>query len=196
MMTKKVGITGGIGTGKSFVSKIFKTLGVPFYDADLQAKIIMSESDSIRNDLVGAFGNEVYDQHGILNRKLLASKVFNNQEQLTVLNNIVHPVVIEAANKWADLQTTAYSLKEAALIFESSSYKSLDFTIVVTAPLELRIARVMERDAVTREEVMRRISKQMPEDEKIKMADFIIINDEITPLLPQIEKINRTIINK
>lgn len=195
-MTKKVGITGGIGTGKSFVSKIFKTLGVPFYDADLQAKIIMSESDSIRNDLVGAFGNEVYDQHGILNRKLLASKVFNNQEQLTVLNNIVHPVVIEAANKWADLQTTAYSLKEAALIFESSSYKSLDFTIVVTAPLELRIARVMERDAVTREEVMRRISKQMPEDEKIKMADFIIINDEITPLLPQIEKINRTIINK
>lgn len=195
-MSKKVGITGGIGTGKSFVAKVFKTLGIPFYDADKEAKIIMSESDVIRQSLQHAFGIDTYFEDGSLNRKLLASKVFNNPAQLTILNNIVHPVVIEAAKKWGDEQTAVYSLKEAALLFESKSYTTLDYTIVVTAPLELRIERVMKRDAVTREEVLRRINSQMPEEEKIKMADFVIINDEITPLLPQIEKINRKIIKK
>ncbi|MCI0921410.1 dephospho-CoA kinase [Sphingobacterium rhinopitheci] len=195
-MSKKVGITGGIGTGKSFVAKVFKTMGIPFYDADKEAKSIMSESNTIRQAIQQAFGMDTYFEDGSLNRKLLASKVFNNQEQLAILNNIVHPVVIQTAKDWADKQTAVYSLKEAALLFESKSYTSLDYTIVVTAPLELRINRVMERDAVTREEVLHRMNSQMPEEEKIRMADFVIVNDEISPLLPQIELINRTIIKK
>lgn len=195
-MAKKVGITGGIGTGKSFVSKIFKTFGIPFYDADKEAKKIMANSDVIKRALVEAFGNEVYTEDGSLNRKYLASKVFNNEKQLELLNSIVHPVVIEAGKIWADQQTAVYSLKEAALLFESLSYKGFDYNIVVTAPLELRISRVMRRDGISREEVLNRINNQMPEEEKIKMADFVIVNDEISPLLPQIEKIHQTILER
>lgn len=195
-MSKKIGITGGIGTGKSFVSKIFKTLGVPFYDADHEAKVIMSENLFIREALIKAFGSETYFEDGTLNRKYLAAKVFNNEQQLTLLNSIVHPIVIEAGRNWAANQKASYCLKEAALLYESLSYKLMDYTIVVTAPLDLRIARVMNRDAVSKDEVLRRISNQMPEEEKVKMADFVIVNDEITPLLPQIEKLHRILIEK
>lgn len=193
-MSKKIGITGGIGTGKSFVSKIFKALGVPFYDADKEAKLIMTNNEKLKSLLIEAFGSETYFADGTLNRPYLSSKVFNDEKQLSILNGIVHPIVIEAGKNWAEAQTSNYSLKEAALLFESESYKSLDKTIIVTAPLELRIERVMKRDGVSREEVIRRINNQMPEEEKIKLADFVIINDGLTPLLPQIEKIHRTII--
>lgn len=193
-MSKKIGITGGIGTGKSFVSKVFKTLGIPFYDADKEAKVIMSTSEDMKKSLIDAFGKETYFEDGVLNRKWLATKVFDNEEQLNLLNSIVHPIVIEAGRNWANKQNGAYSLKEAALLFESDSYKSLDKIIVVTAPLEIRIARVMKRDNISREEVLHRMDSQMPEDKKIEMADFVIVNDEIIPLLPQIEKIHRTLI--
>jgi len=195
-MSKQVGITGGIGTGKSFVSKIFTTLGVPYYDADKEAKILMSKSEVIKTSLIDLFGAETYFDDGTLNRKWLATKVFNNKEQLALLNSIVHPVVISAAKQWADEQVAPYSLKEAALLFESLSYKTLDYTILVTAPLELRISRVMKRDGISREEVQKRINNQMPEEEKLKLADFVIVNDEQTALLPQIAKINRIILEK
>jgi len=195
-MSKNIGITGGIGTGKSFVARIFKTLGIPFYDADSEAKTIMNTSDSLKQALISTFGAETYLENGALNRKWLAAEVFNNNDKLKLLNSLVHPVVIEAGKNWAEQQTAVYTLKEAALLFESQSYKLLDATILVTAPLELRIARVMDRDKVSREEVMRRIEKQMPEADKLKLADFVIINDGITPLLPQIEKIHSTIINR
>lgn len=194
-MSIKLGITGGIGTGKSFVSKIFRTLGIPYYDSDKEAKLIMGTSDIIRKSLIKAFGKESYFKDGTLNRKYISACVFNNGNQLAKLNEIVHPVVIEAADNWAKEQTAIYSLKEAALLFESSSYKKLDYIIVVTAPLELRIKRVMRRDGISREEVLQRIAKQMPEEEKVAMADFVIKNDESTPLLPQIMKIHNTIIN-
>ncbi len=195
-MTKKVGITGGIGTGKSFVSKIFRTLGIAFYDADQAAKSIMSTNKELKSALINSFGKQTYFEDGSLNRAWLSSQVFNNDEQLKLLNSIVHPIVIKAGIDWANKQTGHYSLKEAALLFESNSYKELDSIIVVTAPLEVRIDRVIKRDGIIREDVLRRIDKQMSEEEKIKMADFVIVNDGTTPLLPQIFNIHKTIIEK
>jgi len=194
MKSIKVGITGGIGSGKSFVAKIFKTMGIPFYDADKEAKLIMTRSVIIREGLIEAFGKEVYFEDGSLNRKWLSNQVFNNPEKLELLNSIVHPVVIQDAVDWANTQTLCYSLKEAALLFESGSYKTLDYTILVVAPEELRIERVMNRDGVSREEVLNRINKQMPEEEKRKLADFIIVNDGIQPLIPQLYEIHKQLI--
>lgn len=195
MSSIKVGITGGIGSGKSFIAKIFKAMGIPFYDADKEAKLIMTKSDLVRNGLIEAFGNEVYFEDGSLNRKWLSSQVFQNEEKLILLNNIVHPVVIQDAVDWSNAQTAIYNLKEAALLFESGSYKTLDFTILVVALEEVRIDRVMKRDGITREEVIHRINKQMPEDEKRKLADFIIVNDGVEPLLPQIYEIHKQLID-
>lgn len=195
-MTLKVGITGGIGTGKSFVSKIFKTMGIPFYNADLEAKLIMVKDNNIRMALVKAFGPETYFEDGSLNRVHLSKQVFDNSQRLEMLNNIVHPAVIRAGVDWSNAQNGPYSLKEAALLYESGSYKKLDYTILVTAPEELRIARVMKRDKVSREEVLNRIQKQMPEEEKLKFADFVIHNDEQQPLLPQIINIHHTLLKR
>ena len=195
-MTLKIGITGGIGTGKSFVSKIFKTMGIPFYDADLEAKLIMVKDPQVREALIEAFGSETYFEDGSLNRAYLSSQVFNNSEKLEKLNNIVHPAVIQAGVDWSNEQTGPYSLKEAALLYESGSYKKLDHTILVTAPEELRIERVMKRDKVSREEVLSRMQKQMPEDEKLQYADFIIHNDEVQPLLPQVLAIHHKLLNR
>ncbi|MCA5005849.1 dephospho-CoA kinase [Sphingobacterium bovistauri] len=196
MKSIKVGITGGIGSGKSFVSKIFKTMNIPFYDADKEAKSLMVRSEAIVNGLKNAFGLEVYFEDGSLNRKWLSAQVFNNPTKLELLNSIVHPVVIQDAVDWGNAQTSVYSLKEAALLFESGSYKTLDYTILVVAPEELRIDRVMKRDAATREEVINRINKQMSDEEKRKFANFIIINDGITPLIPQIYTIHKQLISR
>lgn len=195
-MSIKIGITGGIGTGKSFVSKIFQTMGIPFYDADKEAKKIMATNVDIKNALIEAFGQQTYFDDGTLNRKWLSSQVFDNEKNLQLLNAIVHPIVIKAAEDWGNAQVTIYCLKEAALLFESGSYKSLDATILVTAPLELRIERVMQRDGVTRDAVLDRIKNQMPEEEKMKMADYIIVNDEVKALLPQILKIHQNIVER
>lgn len=196
MKSLKVGITGGIGSGKSFVSKLFKTLGVPFYEADKEAKAIMNSSDTVRKGLIAAFGESVYFADGTLNRKWLAEQVFNNNDQLAILNGIVHPVVIQHAVDWANAQRSCYSLKEAALLFESGSYKTLDYTILVIAPQDVRIERVMARDNVSREEVINRINKQMSDEAKMEMAHFILVNDGIEPLLPQIYNIHKQLIDK
>ncbi|WP_156306874.1 dephospho-CoA kinase [Sphingobacterium endophyticum] len=185
-MALKIGITGGIGVGKSVVTKIFKVLGVPTYDADKEAKDIMIKNDAVRNALISTFGSEVYFEDGSLNREWLGKRVFSNSEELKKLNAIVHPAVIQDADDWADSQTSTYSIKEAALLFESGSYKKLDINILVVSPLELRIQRVMERDRVDREEVLRRISKQMPEEEKEKLADYLIYNDVEHSLIDQV----------
>ena len=185
-MAWKIGITGGIGSGKSYLARIFKALGVPFYDADKEAKILMNSHPGIRDALRKAFGEAVYTSGGELNRTYLAAEVFRDKAKLALLNSIVHPVVIQHAADWADAQTASYSLKEAALLFESGSYKNLDATILVSAPLELRVKRVMQRDGLSREEVLDRIQKQMPEEDKQKLADFTIVNDGSRPLLPQV----------
>lgn len=195
-MGLKVGITGGIGSGKSYVARVFKALGVPFYDADKEAKLIMNNSPIIADKLIDAFGHQVYTAEGQLDRKFLGEMVFKDIAKLKRLNEIVHPVVIQHGEDWAEKQTFAYSLKEAALLFESGSYKQLDYTVLVLAPLELRLQRVMLRDGIDRGQVEDRISKQMSDDDKHLLADFVLINDEKTPLLPQIlalhEKFMRT----
>lgn len=185
-MSLRIGITGGIGSGKSYVAKIFKALGVPFYDADSAAKLIMVNNEQVRAALRAGFGEAVYLADGQLNRPYLSDIVFKDAAKLAQLNAIVHPAVIQEGLDWAERQQTAYSLKEAALLFESGSYKTLDYTILVTAPIALRMQRVMERDRVSSEQVLDRMAKQLPDEDKIQLADFVINNDEATPLLPQV----------
>ena len=195
-MGLKIGITGGIGVGKSVVTRIFKVLGIPTYDADKEAKDIMVKNDAVRNSLISTFGSETYFEDGSLNREWLSSRVFSNSEELKKLNAIVHPAVIRDGEDWAAAQTSLYSVKEAALLFESGSYKSLDFNILVSSPLEVRIERVMERDRVDREEVLRRIGKQMPEKEKEELCDFIIYNDDEHSLIEQVMDLHQRFISK
>jgi len=190
----KIGITGGIGSGKSYVARIFGALGVPCYDADREAKMLMNGDPHIREALLKAFGPQVYGSDGLIDRAHLSAQVFRDRGKLELLNGIVHPVVIRHAEDWAAAQRHPYSLKEAALLFESGSYRLLDRTILVSAPEEERIRRVIRRDSTTREEVTRRIEKQMTEEEKAKLADFIILNDGGTPLLPQVLEINGKIL--
>lgn len=193
-MGLKIGITGGIGVGKSVVTRIFKVLGIPTYDADKEAKDIMVKSDAVRQALIKTFGEETYFSDHTLNRAWLAKKVFSDAKELAKLNAIVHPAVIKDAEDWAEAQTSLYSVKEAALLFESGSYKSLDYTILVTSPEALRIERVMKRDQVTEEEVRGRMAKQMPESEKEKLADFIVYNDDEHSLIEQVMKLHEQFI--
>lgn len=193
-MGLKIGITGGIGVGKSVVTKIFKILGIPTYDADREAKDIMVKNDAVRQSLMQTFGKEVYFEDGSLNREWLGKRVFGDAEELKKLNAIVHPAVIKDGEDWAAAQTSIYSVKEAALLFESGSYKALDFTILVVSPLELRIERVMQRDKVDREEVLGRINKQMPEEEKEKLSDCIVYNDDEHSLIEQVMELHQKFI--
>ncbi|MFZ4260638.1 dephospho-CoA kinase [Sphingobacterium sp. HJSM2_6] len=189
-MGLKIGITGGIGTGKSLIARVFKLLGVPTYDADLEAKLIMTKSDEVRAQLIEVFGSEVYLEDGTLNRSWLADRVFSDSSQLTKLNAIVHPAVIQDAEDWAQKQTSLYSLKEAALLFESGSYRSLDYTILVVAPEDLRIKRVMARDHITEQAVRARMAKQMPEEDKATLADFILYNDSKHSIIEQVMELH------
>jgi len=186
----KVGLTGGIGSGKSTVAKIFETLGIPIYYADDAAKHLMNTDPGIRDVIIQHFGKESYNE-GQLNRKHIASIVFNDEKKLELLNSITHPATISHANEWIQKQTTPYIIKEAALLFESDAYKSLDKIIGVSAPLELRIERTIQRDHVTREEVVKRISRQMNEEEKMKRCDFVLINDEKELLIPQVMELHQ-----
>ena len=174
----RIGITGGIGSGKTTVCAIFSTLGIPIYNSDERAKKIMVENQSVVNKLKAQFGSTIYFEDGSINRVLLSQIVFNDKEQLTKLNEIVHPAVFEDMIKWyAENQNYKYVLQEAAIMYESGSYKMLDKTILVYADQEIRIERVMKRDKVDRIAVLARMDKQMPESEKLKLADFVIYNN-------------------
>jgi dephospho-CoA kinase len=184
----KIGITGSIGAGKSTVAGIFKVLGIPVFDADATAKNILNTDSVLREQIAATFGSETY-KNGLLDRKYLATLVFNNPNQLAKLNALVHPATIEAANIWAkhwEEQGCPYILKEAALLFEAGTNVGLDFIIGVTAPVEMRIARVMERDHVTREEVLKRMQHQLEDTEKMKRCNFVIDNNEVSLVIPQV----------
>ena len=181
----KIGITGGIGSGKTTVAKVFEVLGIPVYYADDAAKRLMNEDEELREKIQIQFGNEVY-KNGKLDKKYLADIVFSSPEKLALLNALVHPATLKDADAWMQYQTTAYTLKEAALIFESGAQQNLDYVIGVTAPAPLRIQRTMNRDGITREEVIARMDKQMDETIKMKLCDFVIKNDEQEMLLPQV----------
>jgi len=181
----RIGITGGIGSGKTTVAKVFEVLGIPVYYADDAAKRLMNEDGKLKEKIQLQFGNEVY-KNGQLDRKHLAEIVFTSPEKLALLNALVHPVTLKDAEKWMQQQSTPYAIKEAALIFESGAQEHLDHVIGVTAPAPLRIQRTMQRDGITREEVMARMDKQMDETIKMKLCDFVLVNNEQEMLLPQI----------
>ncbi|MBK6339292.1 MAG: dephospho-CoA kinase [Bacteroidetes bacterium] len=190
----RIGITGGIGSGKTTVCAIFSTLGIPIYNSDERAKKIMVENQSVVNKLKAQFGSTIYFEDGSINRVLLSQIVFNDKEQLTKLNEIVHPAVFEDMIKWyAQNQNHKYVLQEAAIMYESGSYKMLDKTILVYADQEIRIERVMKRDKVDRIAVLARMDKQMPESEKLKLADFVIYNNGES-LIDQVMKLHHTIL--
>ena len=182
----KIGITGSIGAGKSTVAGIFKVLGVPVFDADATAKNILNTDPVLRDQVAAAFGSETY-KNGLLDRKYLATLVFNNPEQLAKLNALVHPATIAAAEQWASRFTDRpYIVKEAALLFEAGTNVGLDYIIGVTAPQELRIARVMARDQVSHEEVLGRMQHQLDDTEKMKRCNFVINNNEQSLVIPQV----------
>ncbi|SVD72383.1 uncharacterized protein METZ01_LOCUS425237 [marine metagenome] len=190
---KRIGLTGGIGAGKTCVSKVFQKLGISIFNADKIAKEYMQSSDELKEAIKELFGNNVFKK-GILQSKILAEIVFNDYEKLIQLNRLVHPFVLEIFDKWQKKQNAPFVLKEAAILFESGAYKKLDAVICVSAPMRVKIERVMKRDNCTKKEVLKRMNNQMPENEKEKLSDFVILNDGKERLLPQIldifDKIN------
>jgi dephospho-CoA kinase len=187
----KIGITGNIGGGKTTVSKIFEILGIPVFYADDAAKKVMTADAELISALKNAFGKAAYFDDGSLNRKHIAGIVFNDEKQLAKLNSLVHPAVFRAFDTWAaEISNAPYIMKEAALLFESDSYKMCDKTIMVVAPLELRIKRVMQRDRLIPEEIISRDARQFTEERKMELADFVIRNDDTELVIPQVLKLH------
>lgn len=190
----KVGLTGGIGSGKTTVAKIFEMLGIPVFDADSNAKQLMNTNALIKKELIAAFGKSIFNDDE-LNRKKLASIVFNDEQKLKLLNSIVHPETIKASEEWVKQQQSKYVIKEAALLFESGSNKELDLVIGVIAPKEIRIERVIARDSTLKKEVELRISKQNDEEITKSLCDYLIINDDEHLVIPQVLALHEILLN-
>jgi len=185
----KIGLTGGIGSGKTTVAKIFKQLGIPVYLSDDRAKALMLENESLRKSLIGLFGEQAYVD-GVLNRAYLASIVFSNDEALTKLNELVHPILQKDFELWSSHQQSPYIIKEAAILLESGANKGLDKVVLVEAPKELKISRVVQRDHVEYEDVVARMNKQWTDSQKREHSDYVISNDEKSSLLEQVLKLH------
>jgi dephospho-CoA kinase len=181
----KVGVTGGIGSGKSVVCKVFTTLGIPVLKADDVAKGLMNHDQNLMAAIKALLGEGVY-QNGILHNVAVSAIIFNNPEKLQQLNALVHPATIRYSENWISKQTSPYTIKEAAIFFESGSEKGIDVMIGVYCPLETRIERVMQRSHLSREKVIDIVAKQMGEDEKMKRCDYVITNDDKVAVLPQV----------
>jgi dephospho-CoA kinase len=191
----KIGLTGGIGSGKTTVARIFEVLGIPVYYADQAARDLMNNDPELKKQIISGFGTGAFID-GQLNRSWLADQVFNNPEKLALLNSFVHPVTMRDADSWMKAQVSAYAIKEAALIFEGGLEKYFAFIIGVTAPESLRLERAVQRDHSTAENVLQRMRQQLEEKEKISRCDFVIVNDEKQALLPQVLTLHDTLILK
>lgn len=189
----KVGITGGIGSGKSTVCQVFKTLGIPVLQADDTARYLMANDEILIGNIRQLFGDSVY-KNNKLDRQQIAAIVFKQPGMLQQLNAIVHPAVKIYSEQWMKSQATPYAIKEAAIFFETGTNVDLDVMIGVYAPQKLRILRVVERDAVAQEQVLERMSQQMDEDEKMKLCDHVIINDDQQAIIPQVLELHRTLL--
>ena len=187
----KIGITGNIGSGKTTVSKIFEVLGIPVFYADDEAKNVMVNDAILIDSIKKTFGAQSYFDDGTLNRKHIAGIVFNNDAELGKLNAIVHPGTFRAFDNWLPRHMNSpYILKEAALLFESDSYKLCDKTIMVTAPLDMRVKRVMLRDGLSEEEILKREANQFTEEKKTGLSNFVIKNDNVELVIPQVLKLH------
>lgn len=186
----KVGITGGIGSGKSTVCRMLAERGVALYDADSRAKALMATSESLRKALIENFGAETFNAEG-LNRCYLASRVFSDAEQLRLLNSIVHPAVIADFEAWAEAQEGKYVVFESAILFEAGLEDRVDVVVAVMAPESLRVERVMARDGHTREQVIARINNQMSDDERSDRSKYSIVNIDVEDLEEDVEQLHR-----
>lgn len=196
MQHLRIGITGGMGAGKSTICKVFGQLGIAIYDADSRAKWLMNNDVDLKKIISEGFGWDSYTRKEELNREYLAKVVFNNEEKLALLNSIVHPAVKKDYELWvAEHKDDPYSLKEAALLFESKTYKILHKVIVVTCPIETRIERIMKRDHVKKEDILKRIQNQMTDRDRMSKADWVIFNDGQHSLINQALEIHQTILN-
>lgn len=186
----RIGLTGGIGSGKSTVARIFEVIGIPVYYADIAGRQLMNHDPEVRAAIINAFGEESY-QGTEIDRSFLVSEVFYNHANLEKLNNIIHPAVFKDFNSWTERQTSPYAIKEAAIIFETGGEKFLDYIIGVSAPEDLRIKRLKKRDGKTDDEIRFWMNKQMDADKKMSLCDFVIVNDEKEMLIPQVLKIHQ-----
>ena len=188
----KIGLTGGIGSGKSTIAKVFSTLGIPIYDADSAAKRLMQTNPEIKQQLITHFGADTYinDQ---LNKPYLSNLVFTDPEKLALLNTITHPITIQDSINWFNAQNAPYAIKEAALIFESNSHTHLDYVIGVWAPKELRVKRTLARGGISEQQIIERMERQMDEEKKMQLCDFVITNDETKSVLQQVHTLHQQI---
>lgn len=184
---KRIGLTGGIGSGKSVVAKILMAMGYPVYFSDERSKFITDTDPEVRQGLISLFGTEVFTEAG-LNRSFLARQIFNDDAKRLLVNQLIHPKVRADFDEWVRSQNSKLVFNEAAILFETGAYKRFDKTVLVTAPMDLKIERVMKRDNTFREEVLIRMSKQWPDEQKIPYADKVLVNDDQTPLISQIEE--------
>ncbi len=191
----KIGITGGIGSGKSTVSILFKQLGIPIFCSDIEAKILMTNDENLLLQIKNNFGEDIIDPNGKINTKKLGQKVFYHSDLLHKLNSIIHPAVRTYFKQWVRKQSfSPYIINESALIFEHDLYKELDAVIVVLAPEDVRIKRVMKRDRLSENDILQRIKNQITDQERKQKGNYFIINDDINPVIPQVLKINAQLI--
>jgi dephospho-CoA kinase len=191
----KVGITGGIGSGKSVVCQVFQTLGIPVFNADEAGRKLMETDAALIANIKKLLGDDSYNGNKP-NREKIASIVFSDKDKLQQLNALVHPAVLQYGTEWMIKQTTPYAIKEAAIFFESGSYKEMDIMIGVYAPEEVRIQRALQRGNITEADIKQRIANQMNEDEKMKRCDYVITNDGNTAIIPQVMKLHKTLLAK
>lgn len=189
----KIGLTGGIGSGKTTVAHIFEILGIPVYYTDDAAKKIMNEDQNLQKQIIQHFGKESFI-NGKLNRTFLADAVFSDPAKTKLINSIIHPLTIADAEKWMQKQHTAYAIKEAALIFEAKAEKNLDLVIGVSSTYELRLQRVMLRNKISKEAVEKRMQNQMDENKKMERCDFVLNNNETELLIPQVVALHQKIL--
>ena len=185
---KRIGITGGIGAGKSLVAEIIKAMGYPVYNSDERAKELTESNPKIKEGLIHLFGEEIY-QNDTLNKFALAQAIFSDESLREKVNALIHPIVREDFNLWTLAQNNSLVFNESAILFETGSFKNFDAIILVYAPTELRIKRIMKRDNCSENEVLKRMNSQFSDEEKCQLTEFRVLNDEQTPLLVQVEKI-------
>lgn len=189
---KVVGLTGGIGSGKSTVANFFEELGIAIYIADDEAKRLMNDNKLLQQEIIKLLGKDSYKE-GKLNRRYIADIVFNDAKKLAQLNSIVHPAVAKHFDLWKNKQKGDYVIKEAAILFENDGYKHCDYTILVSAPIEIRIQRVLERDNTTKKDILARMNNQWKDEQKIQLADFVIRNTDLGNTKAQVYKIHKKI---